>query len=42
MVWGDRSRSGGDNPYQQFNYGLIENGIEVRYGTQPADYLGMS
>lgn len=31
---------GGDNPYQQFNYGLIENGVEVRYGAQAADYLG--
>jgi arylsulfatase A-like enzyme len=31
---------GGDNPYQQFNYGLIENGVEVRYGTADEDYLG--
>lgn len=31
---------GGDNPYLQFSYGLIENGVEVRYGTQTADYLG--
>jgi arylsulfatase A-like enzyme len=30
----------GDNPYLQFNYGLIENGVEVRYGAQAADYLG--
>jgi len=31
---------GGDNPYLQFRYGLIENGVEVRYGTQASDYLG--
>lgn len=31
---------GGEHPYLQFDYGLIENGVEVRYGAQPADYLG--
>ncbi|MBI5890086.1 MAG: sulfatase [Nitrosomonadales bacterium] len=31
---------GGENPYSQFKYGLIENGVEVRYGSQTADYLG--
>jgi arylsulfatase A-like enzyme len=31
---------GGEHPYQQFNYGLIENGVEVRYGAQTTDYLG--
>lgn len=31
---------GGEHPYQQFNYGLIENGVEVRYAANAADYLG--
>ncbi|HEY0665576.1 MAG TPA: sulfatase [Gallionella sp.] len=31
---------GGEHPYAQFNYGLIENGVEVRYGSAAADYLG--
>ncbi|MDO8990690.1 MAG: sulfatase [Sideroxyarcus sp.] len=31
---------GGENPYLQFHYGLIENGVEVRYGGRTSDYLG--
>lgn len=31
---------GGEHPYAQFDYGLIENGTEVRYGSATADYLG--